>query len=204
MSDASKTDRQEARCPVEKVDTKDTSTDVHKNAGEKCIEDRNTESEPAKEGDVPEKKESRQAQDNASEPASQLQQKKEDTEESQDDQKRPLEPVKKRPSQLSTLASNTRKKRKSRLADMSAAATAQPAKLNTLEKSKLDWETYKGTVPATSSTETMTDAERDELESQTRGGGSGLSDVKGYLHRKEFLDRVHNRLDAQEYDAHLS
>ena len=86
----------------------------------------------------------------------------------------------------------------------SAAATAQPAKLNTLEKSKLDWETYKGTVPATSSTETMTDAERDELESQTRGGGSGLSDVKGYLHRKEFLDRVHNRLDAQEYDAHLS
>lgn len=112
-------------------------------------------------------------------------------------------PVKKRTSQLGALATNTRKKRKSQLADLSAAVTAQPVKLNTLEKSKLDWESYKGTVPA-AETETMTDAERDELESQTHGGGSGLANVKGYLHRKEFLDRVHNRLDSQEYDAHHS
>lgn len=112
-------------------------------------------------------------------------------------------PVKKRTSQLGALATNTRKKRKSQLADLSAAVTAQPVKLNTLEKSKLDWESYKGTVP-TAETETMTDAERDELESQTHGGGSGLANVKGYLHRKEFLDRVHNRLDSQEYDAHHS
>lgn len=112
--------------------------------------------------------------------------------------------AKKRVSQLGTLASKTRKKRKSQLADLSAAATAQPVKLNTLEKSKLDWETYKGTVPTTGAPETMSEAEREELDAQTRGGGSGLSDVKGYLHRKEFLDRVHNRLDAQEYDAHLS
>lgn len=112
--------------------------------------------------------------------------------------------AKKRVSQLGTLASKTRIKRKSQLADLSAAATAQPVKLNTLEKSKLDWETYKGTVPTKDAPETMSEAEREELEAQTRGGGSGLGDVKGYLHRKEFLDRVHNRLDAQEYDAHLS
>lgn len=121
------------------------------------------------------------------------------------DEKAPAPGVaKKRVSQLGTLASKTRKKRKSQLADLSAAATAQPVKLNTLEKSKLDWETYKGTVPTTGAPETMSEAEREELDAQTRGGGSGLSDVKGYLHRKEFLDRVHNRLDAQEYDAHLS
>lgn len=112
--------------------------------------------------------------------------------------------IKKRPSQLGALASGTRKKRKSQLAEMSAAATAQPVKLNTLEKSKLDWESFKGTVPTSEGTETMTDAERDELEAQTHGGGSGLGNVKGYLHRKEFLDRVHNRLDTQEYDAHYS
>ncbi|WFC95123.1 hypothetical protein MBRA1_001767 [Malassezia brasiliensis] len=112
--------------------------------------------------------------------------------------------AKKRVSQLGTLASKTRKKRKSQLADLSAAATAQPVKLNTLEKSKLDWETYKGTIPTTDAPETMSEAEREELEAQTRSGGSGLGDVKGYLHRKEFLERVHSRLDAQEYNAHFS
>lgn len=110
--------------------------------------------------------------------------------------------AKKRVSRLGAMA--TRKKRKSLLADMSAAVTAQPVKLNTLEKSKLDWETYKGTTGFSDKTrETMTAEEREELEAQTRGGGSGLGDVKGYLHRKEFLDRVHDRLDEQESKAHF-
>lgn len=107
-------------------------------------------------------------------------------------------PVKKRVSQLGAMA---RKKRKSRLADMSADITAQPVKLNTLEKSKLDWEAYKGNIMQTEGKETMSTAEREELEAQTHGGGSGLADVKGYLHRKEFLDRVHDRINTQEYEA---
>ncbi|WFD43215.1 hypothetical protein MPSI1_001871 [Malassezia psittaci] len=112
--------------------------------------------------------------------------------------------VKKRVSQLGSLAAGTRKKRKSQLADLSAAAANQPVKLNTLEKSKLDWETYKGSRVASSNSQTMSEAEREELDAQTQGGGSGLGNVKGYLHRKEFLDRVRDRLDASEYDAHNS
>lgn len=108
------------------------------------------------------------------------------------------EPVKKRPSKLDSMV---RKKRKSQLADLSAAATAQPVKLNTLEKSKLDWEAYKGNIKQAENRDTMSAQEREELEAQTKGGGSGLGDVKGYLHRKEFLDRVHDRLDTQEYEA---
>ena len=110
--------------------------------------------------------------------------------------------VKKRVSQLGSLAAGTREKRKSQLADLSAAATNQPVKLNTLEKSKLDWETYKGSRVASSDSQTMSEAEREELDAQTQGGGSGLGNVKGYLHRKDFLDRVKDRLDANEYDAH--
>ncbi|PKI84392.1 hypothetical protein MVES_001788 [Malassezia vespertilionis] len=94
------------------------------------------------------------------------------------------------------MASQTRKKRKSQLADMSAAVTAEAPKLNTLEKSKFDWEMYKGSAlkgaAETQKADTMSASERDELEAQTHGGGSGLGDVKGYLHRKEFLDRVHD------------
>lgn len=108
------------------------------------------------------------------------------------------EPIKKRPSHLGSMV---RKKRKSHLADLSAAATAQPVKLNTLEKSKLDWEAYKGNIKQTENRDTMSTEEREELEAQTKGGGSGLGDVKGFLHRKEFLDRVHDRLDTQEYEA---
>ena len=108
------------------------------------------------------------------------------------------EPIKKRPSHLGSMV---RKKRKSNLADLSAAATAQPVKLNTLEKSKLDWEAYKGNIKQTENQDTMSTEEREELEAQTKGGGSGLGDVKGFLHRKEFLDRVHDRLDTQEYEA---
>ncbi|WFC99125.1 hypothetical protein MYAM1_001864 [Malassezia yamatoensis] len=110
--------------------------------------------------------------------------------------------VKKRVSNLGSLAAGTRKKRKSQLADLSAAATNQPVKLNTLEKSKLDWEQYKGSHVASSDSHTMSEAEREELDAQTQGGGSGLGNVKGYLHRKEFLDRVKDRLDASEYEAH--
>ena len=47
----------------------------------------------------------------------------------------------------------------------------------------------------------MTEEERDELESQTHGGGSGLGSIKGYIHRKEFLDRVHERIESQEQEA---
>lgn len=108
------------------------------------------------------------------------------------------ETVKKRPSKLGSMV---RKKRKSQLADLSAAATAQPVKLNTLEKSKLDWEAYKGNIAQAENRDTMSAEEREELEAQTKGGGSGLGDVKGFLHRKEFLDRVHDRLDTQEYEA---
>lgn len=110
-------------------------------------------------------------------------------------------PVKKRSSQLGSMA---RKKRKSQLADMSAAVTSAPIKMNTLEKSKLDWEAFKGNIATDDNRNTMSAAERDELDSQTQGGGSGLGDVKGYLHRKEFLDRVHGRLDQQEYEHHVS
>lgn len=97
----------------------------------------------------------------------------------------------------------TRKKRKSNLAEMSAAVTAQPVKLNTLEKSKLDWEAHKGTI-SSDGRPTMSAEEREELEAQTSGGGSGLGDVKGYLHRRDFLDRVQDRLTAQEYEAHCT
>lgn len=110
-------------------------------------------------------------------------------------------PVKKRSSQLGSMA---RKKRKSQLAEMSAAVSSAPAKLNTLEKSKLDWEAFKGNIATDDNRGTMSAAERDELDSQTQGGGSGLGDVKGYLHRKEFLERVHGRLDQQEYENHIS
>ena len=110
-------------------------------------------------------------------------------------------PVKKRSSQLGSMA---RKKRKRQLADMSAAVTSTPVKMNTLEKSKLDWEAFKGNIATEDNRSTMSAAERDELDSQTQGGGSGLGDVKGYLHRKEFLDRVHGRLDQQEYENLVS
>lgn len=108
-------------------------------------------------------------------------------------------PMKKR-SQLGEMAHGAKRKKRTSLAEMSAAATAKPVKLNTLEKSKLDWEAFKGTR-ASEVSETMTEEERDELESQTHGGGSGLGSIKGYIHRKEFLDRVHERIESQEQEA---
>jgi len=118
----------------------------------------------------------------------------------------PAGPVKKRSSNLGTMAQQTKRKKKSSLAEMSAAATAKPVKLNTLEKSKADWEAFKGTrnpvdASESGSKDTMSEAEREELDAQTHGGSSGLGSMKGYIHRKEFLDRVHGRLDDQEQQA---
>lgn len=81
------------------------------------------------------------------------------------------------------------RKKKSSLASLAAAASStQPAKLNTLEKSKLDWDNYKQTPNGG-----LTQQERDEIEQQTKGGASGLGNMKGYLERQDFLDRVKGR-----------
>ncbi|WFD37025.1 hypothetical protein MCUN1_003917 [Malassezia cuniculi] len=111
-------------------------------------------------------------------------------------------PMKKR-SQLKDLAHGAKRKKRSSLAEMSAAVTAKPAKMNTLEKSKLDWEAFKGTRTS-DVTDTMTEEEREELDAQTHGGSSGLGSIKGYIHRKEFLDRVNNRLEQQEQELRSS
>ncbi|GAC98103.1 SWR1-complex protein 5 [Pseudozyma hubeiensis SY62] len=81
-----------------------------------------------------------------------------------------------------------RRKKQSSLAALSASASsAKPTKLNTLEKSKLDWDSFK------SDHSKLSQQELDELEHQTKGGGKGLGDMKGYLERSDFLDRVKNR-----------
>lgn len=41
----------------------------------------------------------------------------------------------------------------------------------------------------------LSEAERDEMEAQTKGGASGLGNVKGYMERREFLERVEARLE---------
>lgn len=86
------------------------------------------------------------------------------------------------------------RKKKSSLASLAAAAsTAKPTKLNTLEKSKLDWESFKQTPSGG-----LTQQERDEIEQQTKGGASGLGNMKGYLERQDFLDRVRGRTGQPE------
>ena len=84
------------------------------------------------------------------------------------------------------------RKKKSSLAAMSAAATGKPGKINTLEKSAMDWKKFKE--------QTADERERDEMEAQTKGGGSGLGSMKGYLERRGFLDRVQDRLEGQKKD----
>lgn len=79
-----------------------------------------------------------------------------------------------------------RRKGGSSLAAMSAAAKAKPTKINTLEKSRLDWNQYKETD--------LDETDRHDLEAQTRGGGSGLASMKGYIGRRDFLERVQDRL----------
>jgi hypothetical protein len=58
-----------------------------------------------------------------------------------------------------------------------------------LEKSKMDWNKFK---------ETGDDREREEMEAQTKGGGSGLGSMKGYMERQGFLERVQGRLQEQD------
>lgn len=81
-----------------------------------------------------------------------------------------------------------RKRKIGGLAAMSAAATAKPAKLNTLEKSKMDWTSFKD--------KELGDAEKHQLDAQTKGGGCGLGSMKGYMERRDFLERVQDRLDG--------
>lgn len=82
------------------------------------------------------------------------------------------------------------RKKKSSLAAMSAAATGKPTKINTLEKSKMDWNKFKN--------QNASEQDRDEMEAQTKGGSSGLGSMKGYMERKSFLDRVEGRLEGQK------
>lgn len=83
-----------------------------------------------------------------------------------------------------------RRKKAGGLAAMSAAATAKPTKINTLEKSKMDWTKYKDT--------TLGEDQRHELDAQTKGGSSGLGTMKGYMERRNFLERVQDRLEGQQ------
>ena len=83
-----------------------------------------------------------------------------------------------------------RRKKGGGLAAMSAAATGKPDKLNTLEKSKMDWTKYKDS--------TLGEQERFEMDAQTKGGSSGLGSMKGYMERRNFLERVQDRLEGQE------
>lgn len=87
---------------------------------------------------------------------------------------------------------------------MSAAASARPTKINTLEKSKMDWDRFKSTADAAAADaaaaadDGLTERERDEMESQTKGGSSGLGSMKGYMERQGFLDRVEERLQNKD------
>ncbi|CAO1622999.1 unnamed protein product [Parajaminaea phylloscopi] len=87
-----------------------------------------------------------------------------------------------------------RKKRTSKLSALAAAAdTSSGRKMNTLEKSKMDWDDWKqqGTDAASAP---RSQREMDEMEEQTRTGSavSGNS-MSGYLGRKDFLERVRDR-----------
>lgn len=100
-----------------------------------------------------------------------------------------VEGTKVAPSSIPVKATVGPRKKKSSLAAMSAAATGKPVKINTLEKSKMDWNKFKD--------QTVDEREREEIEAQTNGGSSGLSSMKGYMERKSFLDRVQDRLGEQ-------
>jgi hypothetical protein len=114
------------------------------------------------------------------------------------------------------LGGGPRKRKAGGLAAAAAAASGgKVAKLSTLEKSKLDWEAYKSGQTATSTSsalpptisavgeekaagagEALTEQEREEMEAQTKGGARGLGNVKGFIERKEFLERVRGRLEG--------
>lgn len=71
--------------------------------------------------------------------------------------------------------------------------------MNTLEKSKTDWEGWKGggggQADADAAATALTDREREEMEAQTKDGGGdrGGSGMAGYLGRRDFLERVRDR-----------
>lgn len=66
--------------------------------------------------------------------------------------------------------------------------------MNTLEKSKMDWEGWKGATAADKAA--LTEREREEMESQTKGGGAGGGSMAGYLGRRDFLERVKDRTNG--------
>lgn len=83
-----------------------------------------------------------------------------------------------------------RKKRSSKLAGLAASANPNAGKkMNTLEKSKMDWDGWKQQAAASQSQK-----ELDDMEQQTRtGSGVSGNSMSGYLGRKDFLDRVRDR-----------
>lgn len=68
------------------------------------------------------------------------------------------------------------RKKPSRLADMAASVGLKPTKLNTLEKSKMDWNTY-----------VSKEGIRDELTHHNKDG---------YMEKKEFLDRAREKHES--------
>lgn len=82
------------------------------------------------------------------------------------------------------------RKRASKLSALAASAESNAGKkMNTLEKSKMDWEGWKQ-----QGSKSQSQRELDEMEEQTRtGSGVAGNSMSGYLGRKDFLDRVRNR-----------
>lgn len=103
-----------------------------------------------------------------------------------------------------------RRKKQSKLASLAASSDA-PKQMNTLEKSKMDWEGWKKGGAATAGPagasgsggggdakglDGLTDREREEMEQQTKTG-SGSGSMAGYLGRSDFLERVKERTEGQ-------
>lgn len=102
-----------------------------------------------------------------------------------------------------------RRKKQSKLATLAAAGT-QPKKMNTLEKSKMDWVSWKEGDPNPSATgaqqtqgngdgqargsDGLTEREREEMDQQTKTG-AGSGSMAGYLGRRDFLERVRDRTE---------
>jgi hypothetical protein len=52
----------------------------------------------------------------------------------------------------------------------------------------MDWTKFKDTE--------LGEAEKHQLDAQTKGGSSGLGSMKGYMERRNFLERVQDRLEG--------
>lgn len=93
-------------------------------------------------------------------------------------------------------APGPRRKKQSKLAAL-AAGTEAPKKMNTLEKSKMDWDGWKGGGGgAGDGGKTLSEREREEMEAQTRTG-AGSGSMAGYLGRRDFLERVRDRTEQR-------